>query len=480
MNVGRTSAIYFLSKLVASIFGLLATIVIARILGAESLGIYHLVLGLVSWLGIVGKVGITGAVSKRVSEGQEQEQYATAGVSLILLMSFGIAIGLFLLQPYVNDYIGQPITGYVILILIVTLIQSIVSSLLSGVHLVHLRGLLSPLRTGTRSSLQIGTVLLTGLGVIGLFLGYIIGYLVVIIVGLAFVFRELDEISRPKKRHFQSLFDYAKFAWIGSLQSRMFNYTDILVLGLFVSQALIGVYAVAWNIAQFLMLFAGAIRSAIFPEISELSVENNTDAIGNLVEQGLSYSGLFLIPGLVGGSILGERILRIYGNEFTQGALILVILIGANLIMSYQNQVLTTLNAVDRPDLSFRVNILFVISNISLNLILIYLYGWVGAAIATLLSVSISLVLGVIYLREMLNFVIPWLALLHQGLSAVAMGAVVAVGLWLENSYHLLSHNVLTVLLLVSLGAAVYFLVLLAISKRFRTTVKHNLPTSIL
>lgn len=479
MNLGRTSAVYFLSKLTASIFGFVATIIIARILGAGPLGTYNLVLGLVSWLGIVGKVGVTGAISKRVSEGDDQEQYAAAGLVLVFFMSSAIAVGLFAFRPYVNSYIGQPVTVYVILILFVTLTQSIASSLLSGVHLVHLRGLLAPLRTGVRSLLQIGTVL-AGLGVIGLFLGYIAGYLIVILVGSVYIYQKLGGISKPEKRHFQSLFDYAKFAWVGSLQSRMFNYTDILVLGLFVSQALIGVYAVAWNIAQFLMLFAGAIRSAIFPEISELSVENNTDAIGNLVEQGLSYSGLFLIPGLVGGSILGERILRIYGNEFTQGALILVILIGANLIMSYQNQVLTTLNAVDRPDLSFRVNILFVISNISLNLILIYLYGWVGAAIATLLSVSISLVLGVIYLREMLNFVIPWLALLHQGLSAVAMGAVVAVGLWLENSYHLLSHNVLTVLLLVSLGAAVYFLVLLAISKRFRTTVKHNLPTSIL
>lgn len=479
MNLGRTSAVYFLSKLTASIFGFVATIVIARILGAGPLGTYNLVLGLVSWLGIVGKVGVTGAISKRVSEGDEQEQYAAAGLVLVLFMSSAITMGLLVFRPYVNNYIGQPVTVYVILILFVTLTQSIASSLLSGVHLVHLRGLLAPLRTGVRSLLQVGAVL-TGLGVISLFLGYIAGYLIAIIVGSVYIHRKIDGISKPEKRHFQSLFDYAKFAWVGSLQSRMFNYTDILVLGLFVPQTLIGVYAVAWNIAQFLLLFAGAIRSTLFPEMSELSVQNDTDAISDLIEQALSYSALLLIPGLVGGAILGERILRIYGSEFTQGAPILVILIGANLIMSYQNQILATLNAVDRPDLSFRVNILFVIANVVLNLVLIYQYGWIGAAVATILSVSISLLLGYVYLKELIEFTVPLRALQHQGLSAVAMGAVVYVGLWFENTYQLLAHNSITVLLLVTLGATVYFLLLLWISETFRTTVSHNLPVNIL
>ena len=60
------------------------------------------------------------------------------------------------------------------------------------------------------------------------------------------------------------------------------------------------------------------------------------------------------------------------------------------------------------------------------------------------------------------------------------MGAVVYLGLWLENAYVLLAHNVFTVILLVSLGAAVYFLILLAISDRFRATVGRNLPGNIL
>lgn len=477
MKLGQTSFVYFLSRLTASALGFVATIYFARLLGAEPLGIYYLVLGIVSWLGIVGKIGISGAISKRVSEGEQREQYAAAGASFIMTLFVMLAIVLFLFRSYVDSYVGYPATGYVVLILLVTLSYSIVSSLLTGVHLVHVRGILSPIKIGGRSLLQVGAVA-AGLGLAGLFLGYVAGLVIVIALGGVFAFRRLQEIKRPRKLHFRSLFDYAKFAWLGSLQSRMFNYTDVLVLGFFVSSTLIGIYAIAWNIAQFLIVFAGAISSTLFPEMSELSAEGDPQVVANLVEDALSYAGLLLIPGLVGSVIIGERLLRIYGDEFTQGATILGILIGANLLMSYQNQILNTLNAIDRPDLSFRANILFIIANLLLNIVLVYLYGWVGAAVATTLSVTISLAAGYRYLNLLVDFIIPYYEITYQWIAALLMGVIVyAIREFGKANWEwIVDSNAVFVVFLVSFGAAVYFLILFAISQQFRTTVDRNLP----
>lgn len=251
MNLGQTSFINFISRFIASIFGFVATIYLARSLGAEPLGIYNLALGIVSWLALIGNIGISGAISKRVSEGEQQEQYAAAGMLFMLVLFAFLGIGLFLFRSYVDNYVGYSATGYIIFILFFTLSYSILSSLLSGVHLVHIDGIVSPIKTGSRSLLQIGAVVI-GLGVGGLFLGYIGGYLIAIVISFVFVFKRLGRFVFPQKQHFQDLFDYAKFAWLGSLQSKMFNYTDILVLGFFVSSSLIGIYAIAWNIAQFL------------------------------------------------------------------------------------------------------------------------------------------------------------------------------------------------------------------------------------
>jgi O-antigen/teichoic acid export membrane protein len=475
MKLGQTSVVYFASRILASALGFAATVYFARLLGAGPLGTYYLVVGLVAWLGIAGRLGFSGALTKRISEGEERPQFFIAGTTLVAGLFLIVAAGLLVARPYVTDYVGYPATEYVIAILFVTLAYSLVNALLNGLHLVHVTGPLSTVKTGARALGQIGA-LVAGLGLVGLFVGHIAGFGLAILIGAAFATRRLDGVALPEKRHFRNLFDYAKYAWIGGLQSRMFNYTDILVLGFFVPSALIGIYSVAWNIGQFLILFAGSISTTLFPEISTLSSDDDMDAVANLVEDALSYAGLLLIPGLIGGAILGTRILRIYGDEFTQGATVLVVLLIANLLMSYQNQVLSTLGAIDRPDLSFRANMLFVVANVTLNVVLVYLYGWLGAAVATALSVSFSLAVGYYYLGALVDISLPSGEIGRQFVAALLMGGAVYAGLWIENTYRLLGHNILTVVLLVGLGAGTYFLVLLAISDHFRTTVDRNLP----
>ncbi len=256
----------------------------------------------------------------------------------------------------------------------------------------------------------------------------------------------------------------------------MFSYTDIIVLRFFVSSGLIGVYAAAWNISEFLILFSGALSSTLFPEMSSLSAKEDSQAIARIVEQSLSFAGLFLIPGLFGGSLLGERILRIYGSEFPKGATILTLLIVANLLMGYQNQLLNTLNAIDRPDLAFRVNLVFIGANVVLNIILIYLYGWTGAAAATMASVAASLVIAYYHVDSVIDFAVPTEEIAKQWLAAVLMGCVVYAGLRIESTYSLLNHNLATVVLFTVFGASVYFAVLLAISTEFRSVVDQNVP----
>jgi O-antigen/teichoic acid export membrane protein len=48
MNLGQTSVVYFVSKLLGSVLGFVATIYFARVLGAEVLGQYALVLALIT------------------------------------------------------------------------------------------------------------------------------------------------------------------------------------------------------------------------------------------------------------------------------------------------------------------------------------------------------------------------------------------------------------------------------------------------
>jgi O-antigen/teichoic acid export membrane protein len=475
MRLGQTSVIHFVSKFLSSVLGFVASIYIARLLGADVLGLYSVAIAVVSWLGIVGTMGITGAIQKRVSEQEEPSEYAIAGVILMAVLFVALAGTIFIFRGYVNDYVGYPAAGYIVGMLAVSLGYNAVSSLLNGQHLVHVSGLFSPVKTGSRAGSQI-LAIFSGFGLSGLFGGYIIGYLVVISLGTFIVVRSFGHAEPPRKRHFRSIYDYAKFSWLGGLRGRAFNWVDIAVLRFFVSSSFIGYYTAAWNISQFLMIFGTSLSQTLFPEMSELSVKEDRAAVADLLDPALSYAGIILIPGLVGGGILGERILRIYGPDFTQAGVVLTVLIVATLFQAYQKQYTTTLNAVDRPDLAFRVNVVFIVANVVLNVILIYLHGWIGAAVATAGSVGSSLLLAHYYLSRVVDFEVPVAELGKQWFAAGVMGGLVLGGLQIETTYVQIGHHLLEVVLLVGFGAGVYFLVLFGLSSRFRDTVSQNLP----
>jgi len=478
LRLGQTSVVVFLSKILASALGFAATVYIARLLGAEALGIYSLALTLVSWLGLLGTMGVTGGIKKRVSEQEEPAAYAAAGATIMATLFVVAAVCVFLLREQVNNYVGYPAAEYVVLMLGVTLAGNTVSATLNGQHLVHVAGALSPVNHGSRAGTQIAA-LSAGLGIAGMFGGYLVGYLVFIVAGSAVLARGLPAVELPRRRHLRRILSFAKYAWLGGLRSKAFNWVDIALLGVFVQTALVGYYAAAWNIAQFLAIFGGAVSQTLFPKMSENAIGESSEAIADLLNTALAFAGLVIIPGLVGAALLGERILLIYGSEFTRAELVFSILISSTLLQSYQKQLTTTINALDRPEIAFRVNLVFVAANVVLNVVFIITYGWVGAAVATAASVGVSLAVAYRYVDSLLSFSVPTREIASQWAAAGVMGIVLVVLLWLESAYSVIESNLAVVVTLVVIGAMLYFTTLLFVSARFRTTVWDNLPERI-
>lgn len=477
MRIGQTSLVVFLSKLVSSALGFLGTVYFARVLGAEVLGLYALVIAAVAWLKLGGSMGVGTAVTKRVSEGDEQGAYVAAGLLSTLAIGGVVSVLLLIGREYLAAYVGEfdtyvavSVVWFVLALLAIKLFYTLVLAVLEGERKVHLAGLLAPVRIGVATLVQIGLVI-AGFSLAGLLVGYGVGGVLIGVLGLLYVSMSLD---RPRKRHFRSLYEYAKYAWLGGLKSRSFNDVDILVLGAFVPSALVGVYAVAWSIAKFLDLFGTAVSDTLFPEISRATADGDDAAVSQLAEDSLAYGGLIVIPGLVGGLLLGDRLLAIYGPEFVQGTAVLGLLLLATLLYGYQKQLLTALNAVDRPDLAFRINLAFITINAVLNVLLIWQIGWTGAAIATVVSAGIGLALAYAALTDVLAFRSPVGEIGRQWVAAGLMGG--GVWLLLELAGTAGVGALIVVPAAVAFGAGLYFAALLFISDRFRRTAQRNLP----
>lgn len=474
MRLGQQSFIYFAAKNAAYIVSFLAVVYFARLVDPSTLGVYYVVIGLLSWLQLPGDMGIASAIKKRVSEEVDVNEHVTAGVIIIGTLFVVTTALLVVFKEYIAAYVGVDVTGYLVLLLFAGLSYSIVQAVLEGRQLVHVSGLLFPVKVGGRSLLQILFVI-AGFGLAGMLLGFATGVFVASVLGttvLAVRFR------RPSRYHFENIGAFAKYSWLGSVQSRTFNWIDILVLNVFVSGALVGAYSVAWNVAAFLNTFSVSISRSIFPEISRLSTGDGIDSAAYLIEDALSYAGLMLIPGLVGGLVIGDRVIQLYGSEYVTGTAVLGILIAACLVNGYQRQFLTAFNALDRPDLAFRVNAVFVASNVILNVAFVSQFGWTGAAYATFLTVSVATGVSFLLLSRLITFSIPIAEVTRQWIAALMMGVIIH---FVEPSVISFEGEIafgaaIGTIFLVSIGATIYFLALIGISRQFRTTVIRNLP----
>lgn len=481
MRVGQTSFVVFLAKALGAFIAFVATIIFARILGAEVYGIYALVIAIVAWLKLFGSMGFGKAVKKRVSEGTQQDAYFTAGIVWLLAFGISLSIAIVLARPLLDAYVSGfdehaaiSIVWFLVFLLVVRLAFDYVSFTLEGEKLVHVSGLLEPLRVILKSFIQVGLVLL-GFGLSGMLFGYALGVGIATALGLTYVGLRL---RTPAREHFVSLFEYAKFSWLGSLKSHAYQDVDILILGAMVQTSLVGIYAIAWSITKVLRLFGLAISQAVFPEISSISVEDGLAAARGHIEDAIAYSGLIVIPGFVGGTILGERILALYGSEFVEGTAVLWLLLLGVIAYSYMRQFLNAMNALDRPDLSFWSNLVFISANVILNVVLIWWLGWVGAALASLISATIGMVLSFALLSRVLVISVPVGEIGRQVFAAAVMGVVVFGLDQLAREMEILQQNVVILGLLVGIGVAVYVGVLLAIAPRFRRIVDRNLPVS--
>lgn len=471
VRIGQTSLIHFGSQVLASVAGFVATLYIARELGGSVLGVYAVFVAVLMWLKIGSSVGIRRAVKKRVSEAGGGGGEFGAGLLLQIAAYLAIAVIALVLAEPLNDYLRFEGTRMLVATLGLTLSYSLVRAVLEGESKVHLSALLRPLDRVVRSGVQLWAIFAVGGGVGWLVGGYAAGVAVAAIVGVAF----LSLRPRlPGREDFLSVIGFARYSWLSTVESRSFSAMDTIVLGLFVSSNLIGYYEVAWNLASILAVFGTSISETVFPAISRLSSDKDREAVRGIIDDALAFTGLFVIPGLVGAAVVGEQVLRIYGPKFGQAALVLVVLVAARLIYAYEAQLVTALDAIDAPSRAFRVNLAFVLANLGLNLLLVWRFGWVGAAIGTGLAATIGLALAYRALADEMSFDVPADEIARQWAAALLMGGIVYL---VEPAVSgVRAPPSVSAVALVGIGVATYFLILTGLSSRFRATIRRNVP----
>ncbi|QSG08227.1 flippase [Halapricum desulfuricans] len=454
----RSSALQFGIELLQTVAGFVAMIYFARTLGSATLGQYFLALAVVNWV-MIPTAGVRGTVQKRVSEDTDQGKFFTAGLLIQLCILCLLLGSIIFFRETVNRYLGFDGTFLVAGLILLKGLGTFFRAVLRAEHRVELAALVGGSWELLRIGLQVALILL-GYKLFGLLAGEIAaaGVITIATVGLISL-----HLSRPAWKHFQRLYDYGKYAWLSAIKPFAYSWMDVVILGFFVTDSVIGIYEISWRITAAFILLPSAMAKVTFPYLSKHAENEQMEEIANILRTSTTFAGMLAIPGLMGAVVIGEDVLAIYGEEFAGGIVIMVILTAGRIGQSYETFLLQTLNAIDRPDATFRISMIFILANITLNVVLVSQFGAIGAAVATAVTMLLSAILAMRVLRRVVGFTIDWDIIAVQFVSAIVM-AIAVTGI--RQQVQPLTD--IETLILVVFGAAVYFVGLLIGSSEAR------------
>ncbi len=462
--VRRQTIIHVGTNITITAVGFLSTFYFAHVLGPSILGAYFLFLAYFGIFNLISDGGIGGATAKRMSEGKEKGEFYSASAMLRLLLLVGALIILFVIQPYFVDLNTSDLFWWLVIALIINLPYGIAAGGNYGLGKAGVVQGSNLLNNLTRIILQVFFVFL-GLQIAGLVGGFILG----LFVGFLFNYRYLEvRFQRFTLVHLKSLFTFSFWIFLAASGLLILTTADVIFIGYFMENADVGVYRVAVQLASLGVFVALALENVLFPRFSLWNEEDKHEMIVTSLSRAVTYSLVLAIPFCVGGWILADKLLYyLYGDAFTTGTVALMVLLPLYVIYVFQYLQMMTLNSLNHPKDSFWITSVIVIVNIVLNVLLIPFIGITGAAIATLISILMSAILGYFVLGKYIHVEIEKKPILHI-LVATGIMALVVGGMRFLFPIESLAY----LIALIIIGSVVYFVLLLRIDRDIHDELK--------
>ncbi|WP_251328602.1 hypothetical protein [Haloplanus pelagicus] len=257
-RLARASTIQFGAQGLQTIVGFAATLYFANELGATVLGKYYLALAVVNWL-LIPVAGVRGATMKRISEGDEPDEYLTAGTAIQLSFVCIEAAAILVFAGHVDAYVGAAAAGLVAAVLVTKSLSTFLLASLRGAGRVQSASVVEGGWNILRVLVQLAFVL-AGAALTGLLWGEIVATAVTVLALVALLW----PFGRPTVEHVRSIYEYAKFSWLSSVKAMSYSWLDTIVLGFFVLPGVVAGYEVAWRISAAFILLPTAMTKVLF------------------------------------------------------------------------------------------------------------------------------------------------------------------------------------------------------------------------
>lgn len=393
-NVGLSFSI----KAVGAALGLVLSIVLARMLGAEGFGIYAFSLSMAAVLGLPVQVGLptlllreTAKYELTASWGKLSGIFRFANKVVLLLSAIVLAgIVIFVKSEYGND---AEITDKQKTLFLAALLVPIIG--LSRLRESVLQGAGYFLVSQIPDRIVLPVILLSGLVVANYVAGVtpvsamtlnVFGALAVLLVNHFLAKKKiLNKITGVGREYevdkwLKSVMPLSMLAGINLINSQI----DIIMLGFIGDPVDVANYKVAFSFGALVIFAMSAIEAVLAPTVVRLYGQSQMESLQKVLTRNSQYALIAAIP--VSGFFVvfgGWLISVLYGSQYQNAYMVLVVLCGAQIINAGVGSVHAVLNLTGHEKDTLKVAAAAAVINVILNYSLIPAYGALGAAIAT-------------------------------------------------------------------------------------------------
>lgn len=375
----------------------------ARYLGVSNYGILGFAVSVSGILAIIDDLGISAHIVRHVATDNE-----SAPKYLGNIIPFKVILGVINLIVTPIILVLLKLDTYTIFITLLFTIEIIFKSYtnsLFGVFQAFEKGKyqgIGNILMNISTFLFILISIYADLGLVGISISYILANL------LSFIYTYYVLNRHIVKPKYELDWEFCKkitlfslpFAVTGILYTIYYS-IDLVMLTKLVGNYANGIYNATYKLISVLTLFYSVYTAVIFPVMSKF-FKNDKKLLIISYEKSIKYLMLAIIPIATGTVLYSLDIIQlIYGHQYDQAASVLSILIWTVCLLFISGASNTLLNASHKETTVTKIYAIAAIFNIILNFIMIPYLSYNGAAITTVLSEVLIVVLQTYAIRKL-------------------------------------------------------------------------------
>jgi len=397
----------FLVKVVSAGLTLFLSIIFARLLEVESLGKYFFFLAIVNLLSVVSLYGLRDFIIKHVplqaDIGSKQSVVNIVKASVAVVVFSNVLLLVVLYSTFKLDIVQEYIRTWPAYTLFIVIVGSLSRSLITvcAAYLISLKQSLA----GVVIEELIPRLVQTSLVVLLAFKAnlelaiftYIISLLFALMLGSILCFSKnlVSSVTSctPSVQHvldLKQLLLKNTSVYMTSVLAFLRNHGDILLLSIWLSSELLGIYGVAQRISLLFILVMTSVNTIVSRKISLSYHSGDYRNLKNYVASGTKLCCLIGGVAFLIVCIFRENILLVFGEQYLSAASVLILIAFAQLMNVMASTSIRLLVICGRAHFVFASQLLAIFVLVSTYIIFVPSSFLLGAGAATALSAFVQ------------------------------------------------------------------------------------------